>query len=47
MYELICQKPAHFLLAQMSSFFEMFVVHGMYNFAIQQSRFVKYEHLDA
>ena len=36
MYSLICQKPAHFLSAQMalvSNFFQMFIVHGMYNFA--------------
>ena len=35
MYKLICQKPAHFLLAQMtvlSSFFQVFIVLGMYNF---------------
>ena len=33
---LICQKPAHFLSAQMalvSTFFQMFIVLGMYNFA--------------
>ena len=37
MYMLICQKPAHFLSAQMalvSSFFQMFIVLGMYNFAL-------------
>ena len=36
MYRLICQKPAHFLSAQMalvSTFFQMFIVLGMYNFA--------------
>ena len=35
MYRLICQKPAHFLSAQMASvvsFFQMFIVLGMYNF---------------
>ena len=34
MYRLICQKPAHFLSAQMalvSTFFQMFIL-GMYNF---------------
>ena len=37
MYRLVCQKPAHFLSAQMallSTFFQMFIVPGMYNFAI-------------
>ena len=32
---LICQEPAHFLSAQMalvSTFFQMFIVIGMYNF---------------
>ena len=36
MYRLICQKPTHFLSAQMalvSTFFQMFIVLGMYNFA--------------
>ena len=35
MYRLIWQKPAHFLSAQMalvSTFFQMFIVLGMYNF---------------
>ena len=35
MYRLICQKPAHFLSAQMtlvSTFFQMFIVFWMYNF---------------
>ena len=35
MYRLICQKPAHFLSAQMalvSTFFQIFIVLGMYNF---------------
>ena len=35
MYRLICQKPAHFLSAQMalvSTFFQMFTVLGMYDF---------------
>ena len=35
MYRLICPKPAHFLSAQMalvSTFFQMFIVLGMYNF---------------
>ena len=31
MNKLICQKPAHFLSAQMT-FFQMFIVLGMYNF---------------
>ena len=36
MYRLICQKPAHFLSAQMAlarTFFQMFIVLGMCNFA--------------
>ena len=36
MYKLICQKPAHFLSGQMalvSTFFQMFIILGMYNFA--------------
>ena len=36
MYWLICQKPAHFLSVQMalvSTFFQMFIVLGIYNFA--------------
>ena len=35
MYRLICQKPVHFLSAQMalvSTFFQIFIVLGMYNF---------------
>ena len=35
MYTLICQKPAHFLSAEMalvSTFLQMIIVHGMYNF---------------
>ena len=35
MYRLICKKPAHFLSAQVdlvSTFFQMFIVLGMYNF---------------
>ena len=35
MYRLFCQKLAHFLSAQMalvSTFFQMFIVLGMYNF---------------
>ena len=35
MYSLICQKPAHFLSAQMalmSTFFQMLIELGMYNF---------------
>ena len=34
--DVICQKPAHFLSAQMalvSTFFQMFIVLGVYNFA--------------
>jgi hypothetical protein len=37
MYRLICRKPAHFLSAQMalvSTFFQIFIVLGMYNFAL-------------
>ena len=36
MYRLVCKKPAHFLSAQMalvSTFFLMFIVLGMHNFA--------------
>ena len=36
MYRQICQKLVHFLSAQMalvSTFFQMFIVLGMYNFA--------------
>ena len=36
LYKLICRKPAHFLSAQMAfvrTFFQMFIVLGMYNFA--------------
>ena len=39
MYRLICQKPAHFLSAQMalvSTFFQMFIVLGMYNFVCRR-----------
>ena len=35
MYRLLCQKLAHFLSAQMalvSTFFQVFIVLGMYNF---------------
>ena len=35
MYRLICKKPAHFLSAKMalvSTFFQMLIVLGMYNF---------------
>ena len=38
MYKLICQKPAHLLSAQiavLSSFLQMFVVLGMYNFEVR------------
>ena len=41
MCRLICQKPAHFLSAQMawvSTFFQMFIVLGMYNFAPKVKR---------
>ena len=46
---LICQKPAHFLSAQMalvSPFFQMFIVFGMYNFGyhINMLHAVKYLH---
>ena len=37
MYRLSCQKPVHFLSAQMalvSTFFQTFIVIGMYNFAM-------------
>ena len=37
MYRLIGQKPAHFLSAQMalvSTFFQKFIVLGMYNFGL-------------
>ena len=37
MYRLICQKPANFLSAQMalvSTFFQIFIVLGMYNFGL-------------
>ena len=37
MYRLICQKPAHFLSAQMalvSTFSQMFIILGMYNFEL-------------
>ena len=40
MYRLICQKPAHFLSAKMalvSTFFQMFIVLGMYNFDIREN----------
>ena len=32
MYRLICQNPAHYLSAQMSTLFQMFIVLGMYDF---------------
>ena len=38
MYRLICQKPANFMPSQMalvSTFFQMFKVLGMYNFALE------------
>ena len=38
MYRLICLKPAHLLSAQMalvSTFFQMFIVLGMYNFGFE------------
>ena len=38
MYRLICQKPAHFLSAHMalvSTFFQMLIVLGTYNFALE------------
>ena len=38
MYRLICQKPANFLPSQMafvSAYFQMFIVLGMYNFALE------------
>ena len=50
MYRLICQRPANFSSAQMalvSTFFQMFIVLGMYNFGttvniiIQGLRFFK------
>ena len=39
MYRVICQKPFHFLSAQMSlvsTFFQMFIVLGMYDFVPTQ-----------
>ena len=45
MYRLICQKPAHFLSAQMallSTFFQMFIALGMYNLALSIACFVYY-----
>ena len=51
-YRLICQKPAHFLSAQMSlvsTFFQMFIVFGMHNFEvafdIYSSKFRSYIHI--
>ena len=41
MYRLICQKPVHFLSAQMtlvSTCFQMFIVLGMYNLAKKAGR---------
>ena len=37
MYKVMCQKPAHFLSAQMavlSSFLQVFILLGMYNFSL-------------
>ena len=37
--EIVYQKPAHFLSVQMallSTFFQMFMVHGMYNFGCRR-----------
>ena len=45
MYRLICQKPAHFLYAQMalvSTFFQMCKVLEMYNFDVNV-KWLKYE----
>ena len=44
MYMLIWQKPAHFLSAQMalvSTFFQMIIVLGMYNFACYSTFYIK------
>ena len=60
MYRLICKNPAHFLYAQMAlvgTFFQMFIVLGMYNFDVGFSFFcclmlfvatqkTQYHHLD-
>ena len=35
MYKLLCQKPAQMIF--LSSFFQMFIVLGMYNFASFQN----------
>ena len=47
MYRLICQNLAHFLsgiMALVSTFFQMFIVLGMYNFAsLLKSAYVIYE----
>jgi hypothetical protein len=48
MYRLICQKPAYFLSAQMallSTFFQMFIVLGMYNFDATENNYVKKEEI--
>ena len=40
MYKLICQKTAQFLSAQMdwlTTFFQMFIVFGMYHFEARQT----------
>ena len=41
MYKLICQKPAHFVSAQIalvSTFFQMFIVLGTYNFGFKKGK---------
>ena len=41
MYLLICQKPAHFLSAQIalvSTFFQIFIVIWMYNFGVKTKK---------
>ena len=45
MYRLICQKPVHFLSAQMafvSTFFQMFIVLGMYYFVCYMTFYIMY-----
>ena len=47
MYELICQKPAIFLSAQiagMSNFSQMFTIVGMYNFAALLNWYIRCSH---
>ena len=39
MYKLICQKPAHFYMAVPSSFLQVFILLGMYNFGAATTLF--------